>query len=106
MTIDYARRGDGMDGLSDAQKQRYLEVQELTQMFLEQISAHVQHSSTGADISILLEAHLAASYNAILGLAAAQSAETRAYIEDRFKTAFTLYAKNLELQPGPTEDTH
>ena len=93
-------------GFSDAQKQRYLEVQELTQMFLTHISAHAQHFPAGTDVSVLLEAHLAASYNAILILAAAQSAETRAYIEDQFKTAFTLYAENLELQPGPAEGTH
>jgi len=53
-----------------------------------------------------VEAHLAASFNAIVTLTTSQEGETRAHLEDQFKKAFLLYAEHLEMQPGPSKGVH
>ena len=103
--VDFIHTGDSVEHLNDADRERYEKVSQFTDHFLDHLMAHAQQVGHG-DITALVEAHLAASFNAIVTLTTSQEGETRAHLEDQFKKAFLLYAEHLEMQPGPSKGVH
>ena len=103
--VEFIPKRGGVGHLKEAEKEYYDVVLQLTNYFMGHLMAQAQHVGNDS-IAPLLEAHLAASFNAIVNLTTAQEGEVRAHMEGQFKKAFLLYAEHLELQPGPSKGSH